>query len=277
MIKTGEKDYLTRFSSRDSFESFIKEIIRNAKENTRIFSMAMVDIDRFKFFNNKFGHLVGDDVIKHFANVLNSTLLKCNCIFFRYGGDEFILIFPDKETKLVRTLMQNCTINLTKHPFTYQEKEYKLTLSCGISSFPEHGQTKDELVTRADEAMFFSKRHGRNLVTLAGRLRYFKLRNTGIIITASCILFGLLVIVYNTAFIESTLKKMKLKNMQKTYATYNDMIILNSGASLRGKVVSETEKEVHFQLALPKGQGTVSLKKTSIRKIIKDIKETNRQ
>ena len=171
------KDSLTGCYLREGLDLLLRQLITDSNENKRVFSVALIDLDHFKKFNDKFGHLFGDEVLKYTASVLGLTFYLDPYNLFRYGGDEFVAVFPDVEPNEAFHLLRHCVHNMKHRQFLFKNRLYKITISTGISGYPYDGETPEGLIQKADEAMYYSKRHGRNLVTLAGKIKYLKWRN----------------------------------------------------------------------------------------------------
>lgn len=133
MLEQAPKDFLTGFFSRDSLGGFLENIIIESNLKKKIFTIALIDLDRFKRFNDKFGHAFGDEVLKYATSTLRLTFHNEQCYLFRFGGDEFIAVFPDKEPQEILRLFKRCNYNMLHRHFLYANKLYKVTISCGIA------------------------------------------------------------------------------------------------------------------------------------------------
>lgn len=143
-------------------ERFAQEIDRSIKFKLK-FSFFMVDIDRFKEINDQYGHLVGDAVLKEVSKRLRENTRQIDLVC-RYGGEEFsvVLIETDKAQALVvaERIRKLCEEKYIK---VYDET-IRVTVSIGISNFPEDFDTQDSLVEKADSALYKAKQDGRNKV-----------------------------------------------------------------------------------------------------------------
>ena len=134
------------------------------------------------------------------AHIISQNFSEVDCRFFRYGGDEFVIIIVGKNAKESYQLVKKCAANLKRRPFMFKNKLLKITLSCGIASFPENGLFIEPLIQKADKAMYCSKKSGRDAVTLASDIRRWRvfqvfwslLRITGIIMVPVVLFFILL-------------------------------------------------------------------------------------
>lgn len=282
MVEQMQKDCLTGFFARESLSPFLERLVLEAKLGQKKFSLALIDLDRFKNFNDKFGHIFGDEILKYATSTLRLTFSMDICYFFRYGGDEFIGVFPGKEPKEILRLGQQCNYNLLHRPFLYANKFYKITMSCGISCFPTDATTAEELIKKADEAMYFSKRSGRNLITLASRIKYLKFRRIAFLITSIIIILYSVLLFYKLSFkkiIQPAVRQ--IQNIKIITKPENlDTVILKSGAVLEGNIVYEDRGKVTLKLYLEKGEGITNFDKSEIAQIkygsgnaIKNIKK----
>ncbi|MDP3732408.1 MAG: GGDEF domain-containing protein [Candidatus Omnitrophota bacterium] len=269
MLEQMQKDGLTGFFTRENLSPLLEKLLLEAKMGQKKFSLALIDLDRFKKFNDKFGHIFGDEILKYATSTLRLTFSMDQCSFFRYGGDEFIGVFPGKEPKEILRLGQQCNYNLLHRPFLYANKFYKITMSCGISCFPTDATTADELIKKADEAMYFSKRSGRNLTTLASMIKYLKFRRVVLMIASSIIILYSVFLFYKLSFkkiIQPVVRQ--IQNIKITTKPVTlDTVILKSGAVLEGNIVYEDENKVIFNLYLKKGEGVTNFNKSEIARI----------
>ncbi|MCM8758747.1 MAG: sensor domain-containing diguanylate cyclase [Candidatus Omnitrophica bacterium] len=161
-------DSLTHLYNRRHFQQYFEKILQRAREKNTPVSVAMCDIDNFKYYNDKNGHLAGDKVLKDIARLIHQSI-KGSDIAARYGGEEFIIVFPetDKETayKICDTIRKRIEeVNFQGEEF---QPEGDLTISFGISQFPGDGQNCEELIRKADTALYEAKKQGRNRVVVA--------------------------------------------------------------------------------------------------------------
>lgn len=269
MIESIQKDYLTGFFLRDAFNSFLDKLIGEAKEKGSSFSIALIDLDKFKRYNDKFGHLFGDEVLKYAAGIFRLTFYGDPKYYYRYGGDEFIIVFPDTEPEEAARFLHQCIYNTFQQPFLFEKNFYKITMSYGVASYPRDGQTKDELVKKADEAMYCSKHSGFNKVTLSSKLPYLKVRKWLIMISVVSSLAIVGAIAYKLTF--KTIISPAIRKVQKikivTKPEDLDLIILKNGDLYEGTIIKETEGEVTLSLYLKKGEGIIAFSKSKILKI----------
>jgi diguanylate cyclase (GGDEF)-like protein/putative nucleotidyltransferase with HDIG domain len=143
-------------------EALSAEWKRSTRAN-RSFSVLLIDLDRFKFVNDFYGHLEGDLVLKRVGHVLEEHCRRSDVVA-RYGGDEFVILMPEtnveQSSQIAETLRTRiCTDSLLR--------EKRITASLGIASFPINGATPQELIQVADASMYLSKHQGGNAVSTA--------------------------------------------------------------------------------------------------------------
>ncbi len=164
----AETDPLTELYNYRYFRSESeRELLRSDRYN-KPFSLALIDIDNFKSYNDTLGHLAGDKALKSFATILLENTRKSDTIA-RYGGDEFILILPELAKKQAKSLAVKLCNKLKKNKLLKQigSANVNLTVSIGIASFPVNGKTVDELLKKADSAMYQAKKSGKNTVAIS--------------------------------------------------------------------------------------------------------------
>jgi len=145
-----------------------RELLRSDRYN-KPFSLAIVDIDNFKPYNDTHGHLAGDKVLQALAKLLKQNTRKSDTIA-RYGGDEFIIILPELKSKQAKSLAEKLCETMHQSPELKKLdlKSVGLSISVGIASYPENGKTIDKLLKKADSALYNAKKSGKNTVSICG-------------------------------------------------------------------------------------------------------------
>jgi diguanylate cyclase len=162
-------DGLTGLANRKAFDEQIQRIIEESKSNGEIFSLVMIDIDHFKNFNDTFGHQVGDQVLRLVAMTLVNEV-KGQDMTARYGGEEFALILPGTNGHAARAVAENLRKAVEKKEVINRasgDNLGQITVSLGAAQYYGGEETAEELIRRADIALYQSKSKGRNQVTLA--------------------------------------------------------------------------------------------------------------
>jgi len=153
-------DELTELYNRRHFYQALEAEIDRAQRYGHSFCLAMLDLDEFKEYNDRFGHTNGDAVLKSLARTLKSALRKSD-MAFRYGGDEFTIILPVTEAYRARKIVDRIRSKWLETPKSDKLiLEAPLGFSAGIAQFPQDAGTADGLVFLADTALYHSKRQG---------------------------------------------------------------------------------------------------------------------
>lgn len=154
-------DILTDLPNRRLFKDRLKKSIKNAKRHGNKIGLMFMDIDRFKYINDKWGHDVGDELLKQFSYRVKKCLREMD-ILSRHGGDEFALFLPTiKEEKEAFLIAKRILTELQK-PWKIGAHEFHTTSSIGIAFYPMDGITVHELMKHADRALYHAKESGRN-------------------------------------------------------------------------------------------------------------------
>ena len=160
-------DSLTGMYNRKVLEQRLRnELLRAARYNHDV-SVFMIDLDHFKPINDTYGHQVGDDVLIAIAKVLEGSIRKTDSAA-RYGGEEFIIILPETPLSEAEELAERLRSHIADHVIPIDDgREIKITASIGVSTFPAHGASWEDLLNTADSAMYEAKEAGRNCVRVA--------------------------------------------------------------------------------------------------------------
>jgi len=157
-------DPLTGLYNRNKMESILSDEIQRASRYNHNISIFMLDIDHFKSVNDTYGHGVGDDVLKYIAKVIDNSI-RTTDYAARYGGEEFIIILPETDILKSEELAERLRKDIADSQFTTKcNKDIRVTVSIGISSFPNNANTTHDLLKSADTAMYNAKDAGRNKV-----------------------------------------------------------------------------------------------------------------
>ncbi|MBA4383383.1 MAG: hypothetical protein C0410_01470 [Anaerolinea sp.] len=164
MRELSIRDHLTNlFNRRYMDETLEREILRAKRQKIPV-GIMMMDIDNFKQYNDTMGHGIGDVLLKEFAKLLNSYI-RDEDIACRFGGDEFVLVMPGASQKTTIARAEALCKKVRKLNFTYMNKtQFGVTVSIGVSSFPNNGSTGEMVLKSADAALFQAKADGRDRV-----------------------------------------------------------------------------------------------------------------
>ena len=166
---TSLLDKLTGLTTRKVFEEKLKAAILQAQQTDRPLSLAFLDIDHFKRLNDSLGHEAGDVIIKAIGDTIQRMTGE-QAIACRYGGEEYIVIFPDAEREQVFLIIERIRAEIAAQKSFSDGKNKvntQLTISGGISAFPIDAQDDNELLRKADQALYKAKTTGRNKIVLA--------------------------------------------------------------------------------------------------------------
>ncbi len=161
-VQTEKKAYfdgLTNVYNRHKFDEIIKSEIRDAQRYHRILSMAILDIDKFKNFNDVYGHLIGDEVLIMLAQYVKNSIRESD-VFARWGGEEFVILFKEMDAKQAKILSEKIREGITK---LEHETAGNISASFGVTEFRE-GDTLESMFKRCDDALYIAKESGRNRV-----------------------------------------------------------------------------------------------------------------
>ena len=166
LLKLLHWDPLTNALNRRAvLERLDEEIKRSARLKSPL-SIAMLDIDRFKEINDTYGHLVGDTVLTESVTRIFHSLRSYDLVG-RYGGDEFLLIFPNTTDRDAYMICQRIHSSFLANPIISDDLKLSLTISVGVASSCTDCYLADDLIRHADESLYKAKRNGRNQVFLA--------------------------------------------------------------------------------------------------------------
>lgn len=161
-------DGLTKIYNRRYFDEMLRQETDRASRYPQKFSLLMMDIDDFKQFNDRYGHFVGDNILKEIAQII---YYRTRSIDFaaRYGGEEFALIAPHTEKKSASILATRILNFISQKDFVLDSSTVlKATVSIGVATFGDDAFTKEELIQTADKALYQAKMLGKNKVCLFG-------------------------------------------------------------------------------------------------------------
>lgn len=161
-------DGLTGLANRKAFDEQIGRMAKNSEKTDDIFSLIMMDIDHFKNFNDKYGHQIGDQVLRLVAVTLVNEV-KGQDMAARYGGEEFAIILPGTDLDGARHVAENLRKAVEKKEVvnrTSGENLGQITISLGVAEIRKD-ETQDSVIRRADRSLYDSKNGGRNMVSFS--------------------------------------------------------------------------------------------------------------
>jgi diguanylate cyclase (GGDEF)-like protein len=138
-----------------------------SKRYNRPYTICMIDADNLKKINDKHGHLAGTELIRQVAAMIVTTVRDSD-ICARYGGDEYVIMFTETPKEDVIAAVERIVANMATTPFAFEGGTLSTTLSAGLAGYPEDGDDVRTVMANADEAMYVSKRTGKNRLTVFG-------------------------------------------------------------------------------------------------------------
>lgn len=159
-------DGLTQVWNRTYLNKYLEnEMKKHEVQNERL-SLAILDIDHFKQFNDNYGHLHGDKVLKRVSGFIKDNIRGGKDIIARYGGEEFVIVFPFTDNENVLNKLDEIREEISQLYITNENsKNTPVTVSFGIAEYPTDSASIEGLIKKADEALDYSKENGRNKVT----------------------------------------------------------------------------------------------------------------
>lgn len=157
-------DGLTGLYNHRAFQEKLSEETNRAERYFKTFSLIMLDIDHFKSFNDIYGHQTGDLALKEISKIIRNELRTVD-FPARYGGEEFILILPETSVDGALIVAERIRRAVAEHQFMSESGErLLLTVSAGVACYPDDATLKEDLIKKADHALYFAKDRGRNTV-----------------------------------------------------------------------------------------------------------------
>ena len=167
MEEASQIDDLTKLYNTRYCNQYLDNFLLERKETRGIISLIFLDIDFFKLVDDNFGHLVGSETLKIVGERMSEVVRK-NDVIVRYGGDEYIVLLPNTDKKTAAIIAERIRKAISREPFyAFGNKKFNINVTLGVATFPDDAKTRDELVGKADRAMYEGKMSGRNKVVLA--------------------------------------------------------------------------------------------------------------
>ncbi|MDD4895027.1 MAG: GGDEF domain-containing protein, partial [Candidatus Omnitrophica bacterium] len=150
------------FNRRYYLERFKEELERSIKFNY-VFSCVMVDIDYFKTFNDRYGHIVGDAILRDLSRTIQDNIRQVD-LLSRYGGEEFSIILSEADKEAAHFAAERIRKAIEEKDIKVYDEDLKVTVSIGVSTYPTDGKDMETLIDNADSALYRAKQTGRNRV-----------------------------------------------------------------------------------------------------------------
>lgn len=158
-------DGLTGLYNHKHFQERLNDEFQRIERIPQPISLILIDLDHFKKINDLYGHPSGDAVLVNLALMLKKTLRGID-IIARYGGEEFAAVLLNTESHRAQKIAERLRVKVLNTAFSVGGSKLSLTLSIGIATYPYDAKTKEDLISRADEALYYAKRNGRNQACL---------------------------------------------------------------------------------------------------------------
>ncbi|MDH3975098.1 MAG: diguanylate cyclase [Deltaproteobacteria bacterium] len=163
------RDSLTGLYNHRHFQEVLAKETARSFRYSEFFSLLLIDIDKFGEFNNFYGHATGDEVLRVMSDMLSEGKRACD-IIARYGGQEFVILLPETPKEGARHLAERYRNRIAEYAFpaASQLQAGEITVSIGVSTFPEDGDSKETLIEEVAQLVQEAKRQGRNRTCVAG-------------------------------------------------------------------------------------------------------------
>ncbi len=163
-VKASRYDSLTKLYNRQFFDETIEREINRARRHNLDLSVLFFDLDDFKHINDSFGHLAGDKVLQHIAQIILSEK-RSEDIATRYGGEEIVLILPETDKVNAMVLGERIRQRVAATEIRYKGNRIRLTISGGLASYPFNASNTPDLMKCADQALYRAKGSGKNNIS----------------------------------------------------------------------------------------------------------------
>ena len=161
--KMATTDGLTELANHRTFQHGFEIMLHRAQRQGSALTLVLCDLDFFKKINDTHGHPFGDHVLKAVSKVLSAAARKLDLVA-RYGGEEFAIVLEGAAEEGGRQMAERIRGEVEALALSHQHKDLKVTISMGLAVYRQDGDNKDELISRADQALYRAKHEGRNRV-----------------------------------------------------------------------------------------------------------------
>jgi diguanylate cyclase (GGDEF)-like protein/PAS domain S-box-containing protein len=165
LVYLASHDHLTGLFNRRRFEEEVSQRLAETSRHGGDGALLWIDLDNFKAVNDSFGHRVGDELLREVAAALGERSRESQ-VLARLGGDEFAILLPRAKKEEALKAAERILAELAALPLRAESRPLRVSASVGVAMYPEHAQTVDQLLLRADSAMYSAKEDGRNRVCM---------------------------------------------------------------------------------------------------------------
>lgn len=165
LFELATTDGMTKLFVHRYFQLLLDQEIKRSQRHNKKFSLIMMDIDNFKSFNDTYGHQLGDKVLRDVAAAAKK-ISRFEDIAARYGGEEFVMILPEADSRQAMIFAERVRESVAQIEIPHENQKLHVTISLGVSTYPDHSEEKEGLIHAADEALYASKHRGKNCVSL---------------------------------------------------------------------------------------------------------------
>jgi len=281
-----EKDNLTKCYTRNALYPFLEKLKIEYSVTKKHFSIMLLDLNHFKVLNDKHGHLFGDEALKYFSSTLRLSLegelsdSVADKFVFRFGGDEFIIVFPGRAAVQAYPIAVNILKIIKNRNFLFMGRIFRMSFSGGLATFPNDAETTEKLIENADKAMYFSKKYGFSKITRYRDMSIMKSKRLWLIFAVLIIgalvslarhqfTFSIKDALDKLVFIDRVFKTEKIKKMHKTAElAWPDMktVYFKSGGTIKG-VITKDGDPMEFKVIFDQGEAVILIKKSEVLKI----------
>ncbi|UCG91728.1 MAG: diguanylate cyclase [candidate division WOR-3 bacterium] len=167
MEEASQIDTLTNLYNSHYCNQFLDNFLLNRKNVRGTISLIFLDIDFFKLVDDNFGHLVGSETLRLLGDRIKNVV-RSGDVVARYGGDEYIVILPNTDKKTAAVIAERIRREINQEPFyAFKNKKFNISVTLGVATYPGDAKNRDELIGKADKAMYEGKLSGRDKVVLA--------------------------------------------------------------------------------------------------------------
>lgn len=280
-------DPMTGFLTKETIRVVTDKLQAEADRDNKPLTFLLLDMDHFRSYNEKFGHLEGDDMLKYFAGTLRASIPQQHIFAFRFGGDEFIIAFPEKTSEDVAVITRDILKIFEKRPYLMKGSLLKLHFSAGIATYPCDGSRMEDIIHKADKAMYYSKTHGRARVTIfKNMIRYNIARAVALIVVACAVIITALLIGEKNIIKRtgSNARKSAANAARKvmsligpgrslsdadreSVASRRSVVYMKTGRTVKGTILRENDYEVELGLDIGVGKGSITVQRSNIDRI----------